>query len=193
MYFLHTIIWLCTLTIVGFSQTLFDDSIPKAPKPLRVDASVRETSAPASKGTPSQSYVIVDLGELIIRGDIRVGYQTQPATGWGILWHSFYNPDVSQRRFTGTYGIMGGGRLYPGMGWFGGQLYIQGLIGAVSYDDAGLSIALALGQRMRITPSVLVDIDVSFHRIYIDTIASPQIRLGIGIACQTPPITRWFR
>ena len=129
----------------------------------------------------NKPFISTNLESVITRGDLQLAYESPKPGGWASIVYLHINPQDTFTRFTGDYGLMGGGRLYVDKGIINSDIYLQGLVGFNHYSSWDLMVSLEAGQRIHWKKNVHLDLALVVNRSYDKDVKNPMAYLKASL------------
>ena len=129
----------------------------------------------------NKSFISTNMESVIMRGDLQFSYESSKPGGWASILLIHINPQDDYTRFTGDYGVMGGGRLYVDKWIINSDIYLQGLVGFNHYSSWDLMISLEAGQRIHWKKNIHLDLALVINRSYDKNVMDPMAYLKAGL------------
>jgi len=98
----------------------------------------------------------------ISRGDIRFDYEVPLSNVWLGVVQVHVNPNAARSKETGSFGILGGARLYLDGKYEG--TFVQGLVGFNNNSSFALALELAAGYTIPWKDNLAIDLGVAMFR-----------------------------
>jgi len=143
---------------------------PEAVQPAEVQPTIVQTKSQRkytnAKRTPKHPEGYRRLAfyaeSAISRGDIRFDYEVPLSDAWLGVIQAHLNPNSARNNETGSFGILGGARLYLDGKYQG--TFVQGLVGFNNNSSFAVAMELAAGYTILWKENLAFDIGVAMFR-----------------------------